>query len=325
MKRIFSFGLLVLGVGLLPGYAACAFSLGARAAGSLPLQRGAASHSPQGYLGVDLRDVAEEQMSALRVKDTHGAEIIRVDHDGPAGKMGLREHDVVVQMNGVTVEGEEHIRRMLRDTAPGRAVVLVISRDGQQMTMTAQMADRNEVERRAWEQHLTAPALPPHGLHGPQAPANALPGDDDGSTGAPAISASAAPNTRYSKSFLGTLLMSPAYTGVMLERMSPQLAEFFGVPTGSGLLVRSVENNSPAMMAGLHAGDVVIRANAQTVATPTDWARTIRDAKGRPVSVTVLRDRQEKTLRLTPDAKKRSSLEFPFGNLGKFSANETWD
>ncbi len=75
---------------------------------------------PQGYLGVDVRDVSEESVSLLKLREARGAEIIRVDHDAPAGKMGLREHDVVLQLNGVAVEGEEQIRRMLRELAPGR-------------------------------------------------------------------------------------------------------------------------------------------------------------------------------------------------------------
>jgi serine protease Do len=105
--------------------------------------------------------------------------------------------------------------------------------------------------------------------------------------------------------------MSPSYTGAMLEVMGPQLAQFFGVEGRTGLLVRSVENNSPAAQAGMKAGDVVVHANTRTVATMSDWAKTIREAKGRPVSVIVLRDKQEKTLTLTPDGKKRSELELP--------------
>lgn len=259
---------------------------------------------PQGYLGIDVRDVSEEQVSALHLPSPHGAYIVRVDHDGPAAKAGLHERDVVLQMNGAAIEGEEHIRRMLREMPPGRGVTLLISRDGQQLTIAAVMADREQVERQAWADHLPAP--------GPQAPVSALPTFTLDAAPPPQPGAPAPQSTsKYSKGFIGTLLMSPSYTGAILEMMGPQLADFFGVAGGHGLLVRSVEINSPAAQAGLHAGDVVIRANAHAVASMGDWARQIKDSKGRPLAVVVLRDKAEKTLTLRPDGKRRSSLEFP--------------
>ena len=265
-------------------------------------QHGGVSRGAPGYLGIDVRDVSDDEVPSLKLKGARGAEIIRVDHDAPAGKMGLREHDVVVQMNGAAVDGEEQIRRMLHRTAPGQTVALVVSRDGLQITLTAQMADQTEVDRQAWELHLAG--------SGPQAPATGLPGEDPGA-GASPTAAGPVPTSRYSKSFLGTLLMSPSYTGVMLERLGPQLAQFFGVPKGTGLLVKSVADNSPAAVAGIHAGDVVLRADTKSVASTTDWTKAVREAKGRPVSVIVLRDRQEKTLTLTPDARKHSELGIP--------------
>ena len=236
----------------------------------------------QGYLGVDVRDVSEDQLAVLKLKEARGAEIVLVDHDAPAGKAGLREHDVILRMNGQVIDGEEQIRRMLRESPPGTTVVLQVSRDGQQSTVTTQTANREEVERQAWEQHLTVPA--------PSSPA---------------------PSVRGGNSFLGPLLMNPSYTGAMLETMSAQLAEYFGVPGGAGLLVRSVEANSPAALAGMHAGDVVLRANAKAVASSADWAKAIKDSHGRPLAVVVLRDKKEQTLTLTPDSKRRSSLEQP--------------
>ncbi len=268
---------------------------------SFTRQHGGFGHG-QSYLGVDVRDVNDDEVSALKLKEARGAEIVHVDHDGPAGKMGLRERDVVTQMNGVAIEGEEQIRKMLHDTPPGRTVVFVILRDGQPMTVTAQMADREEVERQAWERHLSAPPTVP--ASAPEAgPADASP------VVTPA--APLPPPPRYGKSFLGSLLTSPTYTGAMLERVGPQLASFFGISTGTGLLVRGVENNSPAAMAGIRAGDVVVRADSRTLVSMTQWAKAIRDAKGRPVTVVVVRDRQERTVMLTPDIKRRSSLQYP--------------
>lgn len=259
-------------------------------------QRGTVGHSPSGYLGIDVRDISDDQVPSLKLKDSRGAEIIRVDHDGPAGKMGLREHDVVLQMNGSVIEGEDQIRHMLHGIAPGRTVAFVISRDGQEMKISAQMADKSAVERQVWEQHLMAP----------QAPATGLPSEDQPTSTNSTVTAAAAPSSTYSKGFIGTILMTPAYTGLMLERIGPQLSQFFGVPRGTGLLVKGVEMNSPGAVAGLRAGDVVVRANAKAVENLADWTKIVRDAKGKAVTVVVLRDRKETIVTVTPDAKKHT-------------------
>ena len=249
------------------------------------------SAARQGYLGVDVRDVAPDQVSVLKLRDARGAEIIMIDHDAPAGKCGLREHDVILQMNGTAIEGRDQVRKLLHDMTPGKALQLVISRDGQQMMINTQMSSQEAVEREAWQQHL-APA-------------------DSQSAGDPPDVAQAAPlpRTSSSKSFIGGMLTAPAYTGAMLERMTAQLANYFGVPTGAGLLVRSVEPNSPAALAGMHAGDVVVRAASHTVSTLGDWARALKSGKDKPVPVVVLRDKKEQTLMMTLDTKKRSSVE----------------
>jgi membrane-associated protease RseP (regulator of RpoE activity) len=259
------------------------------------------THAAQGYLGVDVRDVTGDQLSTLKLKEPHGAEIVQVDHDAPAGKAGLREHDVVLRLNGQPIQSEDQIRRMLRESAPGKTIVLVISRDGTEMTVSAQLANREEVERQAWEQHLIVPE--------PQDSETPAPAPEP--VGSSSNSSSGSSAWLHGNAFIGTILMSPAYTGAMLEKMSPQLATFFGVHTGTGLLVRSVESNSPAAQAGMQAGDVVLRADDRNVASTSDWAKALKNSHGHSLAVTVLRDKKEQTLTLTPDAKKRSSLELP--------------
>lgn len=261
-------------------------------------------HGAPGYLGIEMRDVSEDQLGVLKLKDAHGAEITNLDHDGPACKAGLRMHDVIVQMNGQAIENEDQLHKLLRDLPVGRVVNFVVSRDGQTQTMTMTTADRKTLGLQAWEQHYSVPAPGPSG---------SVRGNSffNNST---AKAANVTPPKEH-KDLLGTeaIVLSSSFTGAKLELMGPQLAEFFGAQGGAGLLVRSVDGNSPADDAGMKAGDVVVKINSISVANGTDWTKTVHDNKGKAVPVVVLRDKQERTLTLTPDGKKRSSLWLGFG------------
>ena len=305
MNRAFRYGLVLLAAAVAGDRCALAGSGTEASSGFGPYFVGAAGGAPvrgaQGYLGVDVRDVSGDQLATLKLKDARGAEIVLVDHDAPAGKAGLREHDVVLQLNGQAVDGEEQIRRMLRESPPGRTIVLVISRNGQPLTVTVQMANREEVERKAWEQHITVPE--------PQDPP--MPAADHDRSGYTVAPASSSPPIHGGNSFIGTILMAPSYTGVTLEPLNAQLAQFFGAAAGKGLLVRNVVANSPAAQAGMQVGDVVVQADAKPVASSGDWSKVIKNSRGKSLNVVVVRDKKEQTLTLTPDSKKRSSVDEP--------------
>lgn len=258
-----------------------------------------AGHGPQGYLGAGLRDVSEDQVAPLKLKEARGVEIVDVDHDGPACKAGLRIHDVILEMNGQVIEGASQLRRMLRETSPGHMVSLLLSHDGQQTTISVQLANRETVEREAWEQRYKVPE--------PDPPADAAKSYGGTSFLSPGTAARA---TKGMHGLLGpAMIVSSSFTGAKLEVMGPQLAEFFGAQGSAGLLVRSVEANSPAADAGLHAGDVVVKVNSISVVNGSDWTKTIHENRGKAVPVVVLRDKKEQTLTITPDGKKRSSVE----------------
>ncbi len=276
---------------------------------------GGASARAQGYLGINMRDIGDDQITFLKLKESRGAEVTHVDHDGPAGKAGLREHDVILQMNGQVIEGEDQLRRLLRETPAGRTVVLILSRDGQQMTVTTQLANKQEVERQAWEQRWRVPD--------PSEGTGVAIGSEAGSSGT--IAAPPLPSTsgssgkgqsffspggvaRSGHTLMGALSTGSSYTGAMVETLGPQLAEFFGT-NGAGVLVHSVDANSPASTAGLRAGDVVVRANSITLTSTSDWSKLVRENRGKAMPVVVLRDKKEQTLTLTLDGKKRSSVE----------------
>lgn len=244
------------------------------------------THSASGYLGVDIRDIDTERATQLKLKEARGAEIITIDHDAPACKAGLREHDVILSMNNQPVEGEAQLRRMLRETPPGRTVAFLISRDGQQQSVTVQLADRSTME----STRLQA----------------VEPDSDDEQLGLPGGSSGLAAD------LFPTLKANPFYTGLQLNMLGPQLANFFGVHDGQGMLVERVDDNSPAALAGLRAGDVITRVNGQIVATNNAWDRMIRSNRGKQVQLTVVRDRRENTVNMTAGrAKDKGELDWP--------------
>jgi len=94
------------------------------------------------YLGVDIMDITTDRLGALKLKEEHGVEVTMVDQDAPAGKAGLKEHDVILTMNGTPIESRPQLQRMIRETPAGRVVTLGLSRDGQPLTIKVQLADR---------------------------------------------------------------------------------------------------------------------------------------------------------------------------------------
>ncbi len=249
------------------------------------------NHSTQGYLGVGTRDIDSDRAAQLKLKDARGAEIVTVDHDAPAAKAGLRVHDVILQMNSQPIEGEAQLRRMLRETPPGHTITLVISRDGQQQTMSIQLVDRSELEANAWSQHIPVPD----------------PDQDDDAVALPGAGSPA-----FGSGFLPGFGANPLYTGLQLDMLGPQLANYFGVHDGQGLLVKRVDDNSPGAAAGLRAGDVIVRVNGQVVATPGQWAHIIHANKGKQIQLTVFRDRKEQTVNMTAGrGKATGELDWP--------------
>ena len=235
------------------------------------------------YLGVDIADVTADRLGALKLKDEQGVEVTMVDQDAPAGKAGIKEHDVILTMNGTTVESKSQLQRMIHETPAGRMVSLGLSRDGQPLTIKVQLADRRSEfhhmdKNREGDLHIEIPPIPPM----PSMP------DFD------------VPN-------IGVVVVhSSMRSGLMVENLTPQLGEFFGARNGHGVLVRSVEKGSRADKAGLRAGDVIVRVGDQPVHDTSDFTHALHTRSAGAVNVGVIRDKKEQTITITLPERKDS-------------------
>jgi C-terminal processing protease CtpA/Prc len=249
------------------------------------------SHPVQGYfyaagrsyLGVDIRDVTTDRLAALKLKEERGVEITMVDADAPAGKAGLREHDVILDFNGTAVESEEQIRRLIREVPPGRTVTLGISRDGVPMKISVQLADHGAVVAQTFPR-IVVPTPRPRDF------------------------------PRNSMDLPFQIQTYSSVLGVQTESLTRQLGEYFGVKDGEGVLVRSVEKGSAAEKAGLKAGDVIVKADNEKLTDRSDLSHILRSHRtGGKMALVVMRDKHEQTLTVTlPD---RGSRDSSFLNL----------
>lgn len=265
--------------------------------------RAAAGHTqpqrPPGYLGIEFHDLTNEQAAALHLRDKRGVEVLLVDHDGPAASAGLKPHDLITGLNGRIVASGEALRRMIHDTGAGVEVRLSVFRNGDPITIRAKLADHQEVERKAWARMTQGPPLPAQNtLIAGASETYAI-----GPAPPPPVAAPRPAAPEHTQGFIENMLHGP-FTGIMVETMQPQLAEYFGAPKGQGLLVQSVESGSPAAIVGIHAGDVILRADNQPMHSTSDWSKHLHASKGKPMNLDVLRNHQSMTLTLPPDTKK---------------------
>jgi hypothetical protein len=96
--------------------------------------------------------------------------------------------------------------------------------------------------------------------------------------------------------------------GAMVEPLTSQMAEYLGVP--SGLMIKQVARKSEAASAGLKAFDVILKVGPDAITTLADWERALHANQGKPVQVTVLRDKKQQIVTLQVDSKRHSELEF---------------
>lgn len=99
----------------------------------------------RGWLGVRIQDVTDEIAEAMGLDSTAGALITDVP-EGPAMEAGLLSGDVIVSFDGVEVADTRALVRQVGNTTVGKAVRVVINREGNRKTVLVTLGRREEAE-----------------------------------------------------------------------------------------------------------------------------------------------------------------------------------
>jgi len=103
--------------------------------------------------------------------------------------------------------------------------------------------------------------------------------------------------------------------GVQVQPMTPELREFLGGPADRGILVARVEADSPAEAAGIEVGDIIVAADGDDVERAHDLVRAVHHAEpGSPLALEIVRERETRTIDVTPDQPEVASHECDAGD-----------
>jgi len=222
------------------------------------------------FLGVHVEDVSKENMGSYGMREVRGVGVTEVIKDSPAEKAGLRKGDVILRFDGESVSSVRKLNRLVNESSPDQAVRVTISRGGSEQEVAATLGTRKGME------NVMGGTIRNQVLRGME---GAFPKDKDGK-------------------FVFTL-GSYRRIGVSTQQLTKQLAEYFGV--GEGLLITSVNENSPASKAGLKAGDVITAIDGEKVASPGDVTRALSRKEDGAVTLTIIRNRQTQSITVTPE------------------------
>jgi len=225
------------------------------------------------WLGVETHEVTSDKAKELKLSAERGVVLGKIVPDSPAAKAGLKENDVVMEINGQRVEGAAQFRRMIHEIPAGRSVQLTVWRDGRAQTVSATLGKSQE---RHHTMRMVAPTPGTFAFRMPEIPD--------------------IPSMEWN----GNMLFGGGpRLGIDAEDLSGQLGTFFGAPNGEGILVRDVNSGSPAEKAGVKAGDVITSLNGERIRTVGELREKLsakHEDKDRTVKLGVLRNKSEVSL-----------------------------
>jgi serine protease Do len=100
----------------------------------------------RGYIGIGLQRLTPELAKALGVPTSQGAVVTQVQKDTPGARAGLKQDDVVTQVDGQAVVSDDQLRRTVALRAPGSPVALTVYRGGKPKEVKVTLGTRPEEE-----------------------------------------------------------------------------------------------------------------------------------------------------------------------------------
>jgi serine protease Do len=245
-----------------------------------------------GYLGVYAENINRQNMGRYHMGSPRGVGITQVIPGSPAEKAGLRKDDVILRLDGENITSVRKLNRLVAEIAPDQTVKVTVSRGGSEQELTATIGKRDNVstvqglfggDPKVWKWEgypKNFEGLKNFKFENPLPEGCGFDFDKEND--------------------LTFMLSNSRRIGVSTMSLNKQLADYFGIAGGKGVLVTSVTEDGPAAKVGVKAGDVITAIDGEAVDSPGDLSRVINRKKEGSVTLTVIRNKSQQTFVVTP-------------------------
>ncbi|TPW17101.1 MAG: PDZ/DHR/GLGF domain-containing protein [bacterium] len=233
----------------------------------------------QGYLGVSVERLRNRLREAFDIpSDVSGLIITDVHDDTPADEAGLRTQDVILRVNSQPVDDEDDFTDLVRSFKPDTRLAISIWRDGDTKDVSVTLGRRQRMRVESWG-----------GGPAPQPPTP---------PSAPGMHLFSHPGVMDLHEL--TQLGGRGRLGIEIQDLNADIAPYFGVENSKGALVWRVREESPADLAGLKAGDVIVEIEGKAIDSTSELREAMADQEdGDSVAITWLRRGQSQSASVT--------------------------
>ncbi|MBN2406800.1 MAG: Do family serine endopeptidase [Elusimicrobia bacterium] len=95
----------------------------------------------RGWLGIEIMDLDEALKEQFALKDTKGVLVNGIMDGSPAFKAGLKRGDVIVKINGSSVENARSLQKKISSAVPGEKISITVIRDKKEEMLTAELGE----------------------------------------------------------------------------------------------------------------------------------------------------------------------------------------
>ena len=263
----------------------------------------------ENFLGVGTQNITAENMSRYNLSQARGVVVSSIVKNSPAERAGLQKDDVIVRFDDEFVTSTRKLTRLINESAPGANVRLTVSRQGGEQQLSVTLGKRDEYQNTLFDTE---------GNFTPQQREEFRKRADEARRRAEEFRRNM-PNMT-DRPFTMTFGANRRI-GIQTTELTEQLGEHLRVEGRRGLLITSVTKDSPADKAGLRAGDVITQVDSEQTARVGDLTRLLNRRNEGEVELKVIRDRKERTFRLTPERAQNNGMgnlnlrEFDFGDI----------